>query len=66
MYPDDDGWINPPEFTEWAESLDAWLDTPAGLAWLDNEADAAEMRIAAETYGTRPGYFTGGHRHAHR
>lgn len=57
---------NPADFDARAMSLDAWLDTPAGIAWLGAEAEASEMRIAAETFGSRPGYFTGGHRHADR
>lgn len=36
--------------------FDDWLDTPAGLAWLDNAADAYAMTRRAETFGTRPGF----------
>ncbi|EXJ13589.1 hypothetical protein [Imhoffiella purpurea] len=42
-------------FEDWAMSLDAWLDTPAGLAWLDAQAEACSMGRDAELYGIRPG-----------
>jgi hypothetical protein len=48
-------------FDEWASSFDAWLDTTAGAAWLDAESDAAEMRVGAEHYNIRPGFFGGCH-----
>jgi hypothetical protein len=47
-----------PGFDAWAMSLDAWLDTPAGLAWLDDQADAAEMQMTTEHFGTRPGLWS--------
>jgi len=47
-----------PGFDSWAMSLDAWLDTPEGLAWLDEQADAAEMRMTSECFGTRPGLWS--------
>lgn len=37
------------------DEFDDWLDTPAGLAWLDNAADAYAMSRSAESFGTRPG-----------
>ena len=55
-YPADD-------FDEWAMSMDAWLDTPPGMAWLAAQCEAFEMASAAERYGSRPGLEV---RHAHR
>ena len=36
-------------------SFDAWLDTPAGLAYLAEQGEVSEMANAAERYGSRPG-----------
>lgn len=38
-----------------ALEFDDWLDTPDGMAWLDNMDDARSMSRAAQTDGTRPG-----------
>lgn len=57
MYPETPHDINRPasDFDEWAAHLDAWLDTPAGLAYIAEQCDAEEMRASAQRYGTRPG-----------
>lgn len=49
--------INRPEFSfdDWWMSLDTWLDTPGGLAWLAEQSDVEQMRASAQQYGTRPG-----------
>ncbi|TCT21188.1 hypothetical protein [Thiobaca trueperi] len=44
-------------FEDWAMSLDAYLDTPAGLRWLAEQGDVADMQRAAERYGSRPGIW---------
>jgi hypothetical protein len=50
--------INRPEssFEDWWMSLDAWIDTPAGLKWLTGMEDAESMRRDAEMSGNRPGF----------
>ena len=49
--------INRPEssFDDWWMSLDAWIDTPAGLAWLASMEDTESLRHDAQDYGNRPG-----------
>lgn len=57
------GKADPPAdtFDDWAMSLDAWLDTPAGQAWLAEQDDVASMARNAECFGSRPGL--GGRHH---
>jgi hypothetical protein len=55
--------INPPAdpVEDWAMNLDAYLDTPEGLAWLKQQEDVESMRVNANRDGVRPGL--GGSRH---
>ncbi|MBK1722815.1 hypothetical protein [Thiocystis violacea] len=63
MYLEDFHHINPATdddrpvdtFEDWAMSFDAWLDTPAGLAWLAEQEDAFSMARNTECDGIRPG-----------
>jgi hypothetical protein len=58
MYDESQFDINRPEssFEDWWMSLDAWIDTPAGLKWLAGMEDAESMRRDAEMSGSRPGF----------
>lgn len=47
----------PDQFECWAMSVDAWLDTAEGAAWLASMDDAESMRRAAD-FGDRPGLGT--------
>lgn len=57
MYINDNHDINRPteSFVEWATSFDAWLDTDAGRAWLNDQSEAMEMALSAERYESHPG-----------
>lgn len=45
-------------FADWAFSFGAWLDTPDGLAWIDEQADAFDMAISADRYNEIPGVWS--------
>lgn len=54
-----------PELYATAEQVaeyDEWCDDSADyVEWLGDQADAWEMGMAAELYGSRPGYVGGRH-----
>lgn len=43
------------DVSDWAMSLDAFLDTSEGQAWLSQMAEAHDLAESAFTYGVRPG-----------